>query len=150
MNCWSEDIDLRCGRYRYQRHLLGIQLVNRVLETHVSRLFREHVGEPGAPVWRRANTFSPWVRNSPHHAHHSGLHDLRQVEQAFELAEFTAAAKREVLTTFFDLMREDDDDFRSSDYASGVLDLAWDAGQDQGALVTVDRLATRNASARLW
>ena len=125
-NCWHENIDITCGRYRYQRYLFGLKIVDRVDETPISKLYRKVVGEPSSPVWRRVNTFSPGYHHSPHYVHHGALSAVGCLERAFETAEFSDEAKRIVLTNFFQLLMTDDRDDRAKDYAWKVESFALD------------------------
>jgi len=129
VNCWHEDLDIRSGRYRYQRFLLGLRVQNRVEETELSTLWREHLGDPGEPEWRRVNTFSPGRGNSPHYVHHSGLHNARKVVLAFDTTSFSDSAKAQALRTFFGLMQEHDRDDEAGNYANALLGLALERSE---------------------
>jgi hypothetical protein len=47
------DIDIMAGRVRSADYVAGIRVRNDVAETDMSRFYRELIGRPPAPVWRR-------------------------------------------------------------------------------------------------
>jgi len=127
VNCWHESVDLTCGRTRYERYVLWIRWVDRIEETPVSLLYRAQIGIPGPPVWRRALTLSPGVRNSPHYLHHSGLHDLRRLSDLLQSGRLNAAAQVRATRSYLAIVQLDDDDHRSGRLIDRLEELAWAA-----------------------
>jgi hypothetical protein len=130
LNCWTESIDITCGRYRYERYLFFVKWTDSVEDTALSRLHRDLIGEPSEPVWRRVNTFSPGVRHSPHYIHHGSLHAAKRLTSAFDQASFRSDAQKKAIETFFRLLQEDDRDFRASNYAISIWELAASTESD--------------------
>lgn len=127
INCWTDSIDIRSGRYRYERYVWYVKISERIEETGVSDAYRSLVGEPGPPDWRRVNIFSPGVRNSPHYLFHGALHACREIERAFGTAAFSDPAKRKAVLAWLSLLQEDGSDFRARDYSRSVFGKALDA-----------------------
>lgn len=137
-NCWTESMDITCGRYHYERYFFFVKLADRIEETALSRLHHDIVGEPSQPVWRSVNTFSPGVRHSPHYIHHGSLHAATTLTEAFEQATFHGDAQKETIQTFFRLLQEEDRYFRASEYATSVWQLA--ASTTAGVEITSNTL----------
>jgi len=122
-NCWHEDVDVNYGRYRYQRYILWMKVVERIHDTELSAAYRALVGEPGSPEWRRVNTFSPGVRRSPHYSYHGAWLAMDMFMRALRSDLLTTEARREALVAFLDLLRYADTDGAAFSYVSALYHL---------------------------
>jgi hypothetical protein len=132
VNCWHESMDITAGRYRYQRYLLWLKLADRIDETPLSRRYRDLIGEPPEPVWRRVNTFSLGTHHSPHYTYHGSFADANTLETALNLPVLTDEARAAAIETFFKRLQSDDSYFEASRYANRVLRVAveaWDTNR---------------------
>lgn len=140
LNCWHDDIDITAGRYRYQRYLLYMKTSETIEETKLSKMYREFIGQPPAPQWRRVNTCSPGHRNSPHHAYHGALVAAKILVVGFNGGNFSNEAKKIVLTNFFNLLKTDDNDFRAKEYAVSIANLALSKSPEQDTPISAKDL----------
>jgi len=143
LNCTDESIDITSGRKRVEKHFLYMKVADRIEETPLSGAYRELVGEPGQPDWRRVNTFSPGVSHSPHYIYHSALISARQLTEAFGSQRFTDRARKQAVLTFLGLLQSEGNDGKAGDYAWAVFSLACDAKRRDAAEVDVGDLPQR-------
>ncbi len=79
MNCRIDYVDIHSGRLRQERYLWWVPVYAREAETDFSRkLFPD--GNYPEPDWRIDSCYDPYLRHSPHYAHHGTLWLLRQFE----------------------------------------------------------------------
>jgi len=123
LNCRHEDIDINTGRIRHQRLLLGICVSERIVDSPISR---ELGIKEVAPDWRRANTFSPCVGRSPHYVFHSGIHQTRELEIIWQLAEFKPEAKKTAARTVLRLWQTGQRDDAADGYIHALSTTAID------------------------
>jgi hypothetical protein len=110
LNCWHEDIDITCGRMRTQHYILGLRITDTTEDTEGSELYVELVGEPGAPEWRRVNTFSPGCQSSPHYTYHSSFSMLRELIESLRWRNATREEMKDCLTGFFKSLQKGNND----------------------------------------
>lgn len=130
VNCWHYDVDIHSGRVRYTRYFAWIQVLQRVDETALSGALKPD-DLPGAPGdWRRAHTLSPGTGHSPHYIFHSALAQIRQLEMAWKVGEFTPAARRASARRLLALWQPGQRDDAANPYLRAVSDLAFSQGAD--------------------
>jgi hypothetical protein len=115
LNCSHDDIDINSGRIRRQHFLVGLCVNESVEESSLSRLVSEVAAER-PPEWHRVNTFSPMVHHSPHYRYHGAIEQIREIEAIWQLAPFTAEAKRQVARDVLSLWQVDEGDSLVNDY----------------------------------
>ena len=91
LNCWTQEVDITTGSIRHTRYLLWMQTSQRIEETLVSKTAE---ASADSPQWHIANTFSPGVHNSPHYMFHGAVSQIRLLEIAWELGEFSEEARQ--------------------------------------------------------
>ena len=123
LNCRHDDIDIDTGQIRQQRYLLGLCVRERIEDSPVSR---ELQLAGIAPDWRRANTFSPLVRHSPHYAFHSAIHQTRLLELVWQTAPFTPAARKRTSQDVLRLWQTGQRDGAADGYIDALSALAMD------------------------
>jgi len=102
------DMDVVAGRHRYRSYVLGLKVRDRVSETSLSKLYREVFGDPPTPVWMRASGAKQLLTGGWEEA--DGYVSIEASGELLALqldALFTPEAKKEVLTKFFTLLRQD-------------------------------------------
>jgi hypothetical protein len=117
LNCAVESIDITTGRYRRERFLWWAKVRDQVHETELSRLYLEYGGLPSTPVWRRVNTLSPGVPNSPHYFYHHAFFAADQLVQAIHSSALDDNARKTALATFLKLLQSDEGDGPPAEYA---------------------------------
>ncbi len=136
LNCWHDQIDITCGRYRYQRYLLGVKVAERVEETELSGMYRDLVGEPPEPEWRLVSTRCPWYPYGPHYRYHSALWAVQTLCETFDRAKFSDEAKKAVIVDFLRLLQEDGRDGRAREHVRNVFSFALSS--EERAATTID------------
>ena len=132
VNGWHYDMDIASGRIRYTRYLFWVPWRQVIEDSALTKALRPEDLADVQADWHRVQTFSPGVSHSPHYHFHSATAQIRELEIAWTLAEFTPAARRTS--------------------AKRVLQLWQLAGRDNGArdyLRTLGGLARTNAQPRI-
>jgi hypothetical protein len=88
--------------------------------------------------WRRVNTFSPGVGHSPHYVYHGAFAQIREIKIAWEVAKFSAEAKRRVAETILAAWQSEGSYFGVQDYVHSVCDLAFEAAESNSAVSVND------------
>jgi len=129
-------LDVMAGRSRHQEAIFGVTVVDRVIETDLTRMYRELVGEPPPPVWYSATGEGRVLK---------GLSerwdaDAGYLQKPLLMAEwlqknglFTREAKKAVILKFFALLHGPDVG-AASVYAGKVfrLSLDWEKAKKTG------------------
>jgi hypothetical protein len=128
INCTYEDIDIRTGRVRFQRHILFLKVTDRIKKTSISKMWEGHFGDYPDPVWRRVNTFWGFDAggHSPHHAYHGAIGAGRVLEKGIALALYSEEAQEKAIHTFFELLQAEESDLLASRYAHFLSERAED------------------------
>jgi hypothetical protein len=125
INCWHYDVDIHSGRIRYTRYFAFVLVSQRIDESGLSRaLHSEDLRNPH-PDWRRALTFSPGVRNSPHYIFHSAIAQIRELERVWQAGEFTPAAQRLSAKRVLELWQEAQSDDAAKLYLRAISEVAF-------------------------
>lgn len=124
INCTHHDVDIHSGRVRLTRYVFWLRVHESFEDSALTKALRPEDYAATKPEWRHAVTLSPGLGHSPHYTYHSAIAQIRQLELAWSLAEFTPAARRAS--------------------ARRILQLWQRAGGDDGAkpyLLALDNLA---------
>ncbi|MBI1314323.1 hypothetical protein GC176_23760 [bacterium] len=127
LNCRHEEIDINSGRIRRQRFLVGLCINAQIEESPLSLALSHVVAKPD---WRRVNTFSPFVRQSPHYRFHSSIQQTRQLQVIWRLAEFTPEARQESCQRVLELWQSEQNDSAADDYLDALARLAMNRDSD--------------------
>ena len=124
INCTTQEVDIYSGRIRHSRHLLFIPVERRVEDSTLTKALLPEDTATVRAEWYTALTFSPGLRYSPHYIFHSAIHQMRQLEGAWELAQFTPAARRASAKCVLQLWQQSGGDDGASDYLRAVSELS--------------------------
>lgn len=123
INCWHYDVDIHSGRIRYTRYFAFVPISQRIDESALSRALQPEDLRASHPDWRRALTFSPGVRHSPHYLFHSAIHQIWELEMAWRVGEFTPAARRSSAKRVLELWQEGQSANAAKPYLRAISDL---------------------------
>ena len=137
LNQRIESIDITCGRKRIVRYRYFMCVEDKVVETRLSQLYRELIGEPSEPVWKTVYSFKGNSRISPHYLYHGAFHVLKNVTDSFDLVSFTPDAKKNVIRTVFKKMQEEGNDHGAEKYSLKIFDIAIQTYEDGGEQVNL-------------
>lgn len=97
INCRHLDIDIKTGRVRASRYLWFFEISRQVGDSFVSEALEgERVDVADIAEWHHAITTSHAYAHSPHYAFHGALHQIRQIEIANAVSEFTPQRKKQI------------------------------------------------------
>ena len=105
------NVDLTAGRVRFAKYVFGVKVRSEVEETALSKVYREVLGHPPRPVWRRVSARTDDAHGKVRlsegpYEHMPGYAD----DLAFELRKaglFTREAQREAIVKFFSILSKD-------------------------------------------
>jgi hypothetical protein len=123
INCTTEEVDIYSGRIRHSRFLLFIPIERRAEDSALTKALLPEDTASVTTEWHRALTFSPGLRNSPHHIFHSAIHQIHELESAWRLAEFTPSARRTSAKRVLQLWQQSGSDNGPRDYLRAVMEL---------------------------
>lgn len=95
INCRQQEIDLRSGLQRNTFFLYWIPIHRRIRDTGLSLELPPAEQKPGQHHWVPVNTFGPYVRNSPHYAYHSALHQVELLAMIWDDLHLDPTQRRE-------------------------------------------------------
>ena len=133
INCWSYDLDINSGRILYTRYFAFVQVARHVEESGLSRALDLGSNAPAQPDWRRVHTFSPGVRHSPHHAFHSAINQIKEMEMSWNLGEFTPSARQASARTVLQLWQKGETDDPVRPYLVAIREVALRANSASAA-----------------
>ena len=94
VNSWTESIDINSGRIRHQRFLLYRCISDTTKDSPLTEALDPSDLAGVSPEWYAAVTLSPGVRNSPHYAYHGAIYQIGELQNLWEMGQFTPAARR--------------------------------------------------------
>lgn len=125
LNSLYQDVDIRTGRMRDTRCLLYYRVNQQIRDSAITLALGPQDLASQVPDWRRVNTLSPpMTRYSPHHAFHAAIHQISQIEDAWQIATFSSEAKRDTARTLLALWQKAGSDSTAKDYVRSVYELA--------------------------
>jgi hypothetical protein len=124
INCTTQDVDIHSGRIRYSRYLLFVPIERRVEDSALTKALLPEDTASVRAEWHAAVTFSPGLRHSPHYIFHSAIHQIRELDGAWQMAEFTPAARRASAKRVLQLWQQSGSDYGARDYLRLVSELA--------------------------
>jgi len=121
INCEHQDINIKTGQSRCARKIWFLNVTERIEDTPLSlALHGEKVDVADIKAWHHVNTFSPYIRHSPHYIFHGALCQVNELETIGVMLNFTSERKNEIAKTIL---------------------TAWQqAGHDDGADPVIDGL----------
>jgi hypothetical protein len=137
LNCWHEDIDINSGRVRHTRFLLYCQIGDRTEETWLSRAY---ASPSYSPDWRRVNTFSPFVRYSPHYRYHGAIHQVEILRRCDELVPFESDARRKAAHRLLVLWQKTGSYFDADRYLQEIETVVSRLHRDGASIVKANDL----------
>ncbi|NLE38055.1 MAG: hypothetical protein GX621_08525 [Pirellulaceae bacterium] len=121
--CRHEDINITTGQARYSRSLWFVALSERIEDTSLSRILQgETVDAAHVEPWRRVNTFSPGVRNSPHYRFHAALHQARLMERIETMPELSPERKKDIAREILTMWQTTEGTRQADEYIDRVLE----------------------------
>jgi len=122
-NCEHQEVDLRTARLRYVKYFMLLKLSDRVVDSAITRVLPPERLVGVVPEWRRVNTFSPGVRNSPHYIFHSAFSQIHHLQLIWEMAELPAEVRRKTALHVLALWQHGSRDDLADRYIGGLRDL---------------------------
>lgn len=114
---WYDDVDLDSGRVRRVWIVMWLPVREVVSQSWISTSV-EQSGD--APEWRRVNTFSPGLPNSPHHVYHGAIAQIHELDWLDRTVPFDEPAKAHVAGHVLDLWKQDGSYYSARDYIACI------------------------------
>ena len=124
-NCWHEEIDIRSGRIRCTRYILGFRISERITSTPLSEAAQLAGSLAAIPEWHRVNTFSPGTHHSPHYAFHGAIGQVRDLSMLWSVTEFTPDAKLESARRLLSAWQHSKNYFNASHYLQALTEFVF-------------------------
>jgi hypothetical protein len=102
--CKHIDVDIATGRLRYSRYFMFCKVFEKIEDTPMTKALPPDVIAGSNPEWRRAFTFSPGLRHSPHYMFHGAIRQINTLERAWKKAEEYGFSKEMQQKTALDLL----------------------------------------------
>jgi len=125
INCTTQEVDIYSGRIRHSRFLLFVPIERRIEDSALTRALLPEDMAKARTEWHRAMTFSPGLRHSPHFIFHSAIHQIRELEDAWQFAAFTPSARRTSAKRVLQLWQKSGSDYGPRDYLRALIELAF-------------------------
>lgn len=126
LNSVITDIDVSSGRIRCETFLVWLRVKSKITETVISKEHRNFFGELSKPTWKRISSVPIGAKVSPHYAYHGSYAATLQIDEAFSNANFTLAARKEIVREFLNMLQKDENDNRAREYAFAIWKLSLD------------------------
>lgn len=131
INCTHKDVDIHTGRVRLTRYILWLCVHESVEDSALTKALLPEDLSATAPEWHHAVTLSPGLGHSPHYIFHSAIAQIRQLELAWSLAEFTPAARRASARRILQLWEQTGGDDGAKPYLRALDTLALPGSSDR-------------------
>ncbi len=131
INCTHHDVDIHSGRVRLTRYIFWLRVHESVEDSALTKALRPEDYAATTPKWHHAVTLSPGLGHSPHYAYHSAIAQIRELELAWSLAEFTPAARRASSKRILQLWQQTGGDDGAKPYLLALDGLALADGSDR-------------------
>jgi hypothetical protein len=106
LNCKYEDVDIHTGRIRTTRMLVWLKVSERIEDSALTKALAAEDVLGTEPEWRRVNTLSPGIGNSPHYAFHGAISQIGELESFWESFPLNPQMKRETALTVLSIWNE--------------------------------------------
>ena len=123
INCTTQEVDIYSGRIQHSRLLLFVPIERSVEDSALTKALLPEDTASLAAEWHHALTFSPGLRHSPHYIFHSAIHQIHELESAWQMAEFTPAARSATAKRVLQLWQQSGSDDGPRDYLRAVMEL---------------------------
>jgi len=127
-------VDIHSGRVRLTRYIFWLRVYESVEDSALTRALQPEDFSATAPEWHHAVTLSPGLGHSPHYRFHSAIAQIRQLELAWSLAEFTPAARRASAKRILQLWQQTGGDDGAKPYLRALDNLAFAGSSQKGAI----------------
>jgi hypothetical protein len=124
LNCTHHDVDIHSGRVRLTRYIFWLRVQESVEDSALTKALRPEDFSAPAPEWHHAVTLSPGLGHSPHYIFHSAIAQIRHLELAWSLAEFTPTARRASAKRILQLWQQTGGDDGAKPYLRALGNLA--------------------------
>jgi len=124
IHCTHHDVDIHSGRVRLTRHLFWVRVHESIEDSALTMALRPEDFSATAPEWHHSVTFSPGLRHSPHYTFHSAIAQIRQLESAWRLGDFTPTARHASAKRILQLWQQTGDDDGAKPYLLALEHLA--------------------------
>ncbi len=121
-NCWMESFDINGGKYRYQRYIMTLKIMDSIQETVLSRDLVNKAQED----WKLVRIGMPFRDLKSTSAYAAVLNALNKIEEAYKTSSFSDEARQEVSFVFLKLIKDDEGDARVESYAQLILNVAYE------------------------
>jgi len=125
INCEHQEINIKTGQVRYTRSLWYITIFERVEDTVLSQAMKgEIIDAADIKPWHRVNTYSPYLKHSPHYIFHSALAQVNQIKQFAPIAKLTPVQKQQIAKEILTAWQQSGNDHGGDDIVSKVQEMA--------------------------
>jgi len=135
---YRTSIDIAAGRHRLQVYIAGLVVARTVKDSKFTKAYRDAIGPPPEPVWRRDGGWKPGVFVNRLYFGESARSAIDVVGMSLAAGDFTAEAKRTVILNFVQLLQADIDYHRASRYADSINDLVSE--RERAGPISVEEL----------
>jgi hypothetical protein len=139
INCTSQEVDIYSGRVRNSRYLLFIPVRRTVEDSALTKALLPEDTASAKAEWHRVMTLSPRMHHSPHYIFHSAIHQVQNLELAWQMASFTSGARRKSAQRVLQLWQQSGRDDGADAYLQAISELVL-TGDGRGRKIDVDEL----------
>jgi hypothetical protein len=122
LNCSDQELDINSGRLRLSRYVLFFRISQRIEDSPLTKALPADLLHHDAE-WHMVNRFSPGVRHSPHYAFHSGIHQIRTLENMWQMLDLGPHIRQRTASHVLALWKHSGGDWLAGDYIYGLMDL---------------------------
>lgn len=119
---YRTSIDIAAGRHRRQVYVASLVVARTVKDSKFTKAYRDAIGRPPEPVWRRDGGWKPGLRVDLQYFGESARSAIDTVGMSLAAGRFTPEAKKAVILNFVALLQADIDYHRASRYANSIND----------------------------
>ena len=138
VNCWHHDVDTYSGRLRYTRYVFWVPIREKIEDSSLTKALHHDDLAGVKSGWHHAMTFSPGLRHSPNYVSHSAIHQIRELEMSWSLADFTPEARRASARHVLDLWQRTGSDSGAGDFLRALGDRELSANGTTNKLAVAD------------
>ncbi len=126
INCRHVDIDIKTGRVRDSRYLWYFEIERREGDSFLSEALEgERVDVAEIEDWHHIRTTSFAARFSPHYRFHGVLHQIRRIEIANSISDFTPERKKQIARELLTRWQTDGGYMPAEPFVESVLDESY-------------------------
>jgi hypothetical protein len=122
LNCSDQELDINSGRLRFSRYVLFFRVSQRIEDSPLTKALPADLLRHDAE-WHMVNRFSPGVRHSPHYAFHGGIHQIRTLENTWQMLNLAPHVRQRTASHVLALWKHSGGDSLAGDYIYGLMEL---------------------------